>query len=87
MHTLRGDCFSKHFSSVSNTNDNRTMVLGKVHAFVFYKQLLYKQGSTRQGKKLSNFSTGLTTAKQFEKYVNGALGRSPTNFGKSYYLD
>ena len=52
-----------------------------------YKQLLYKQGSTRQGKKLSNFSTGLKTAKQFEKCVNGALGRSPTNLGKSYYLD
>ena len=34
---------------------------------IFYKQLLYKQGSTRQGKKLSNFSTGLKTAKQFEK--------------------
>ena len=29
-----------------------------------YKQLLYKQGSTRQGKKLSNFSTGLKTAKR-----------------------
>ena len=28
---------------------------------------LYKQGSTRQGKKLSNFSIGLKTAKQFEK--------------------
>ena len=37
-----------------------------LHAF-FDKQLLYKQGSTRQGKKLSNFSTGLKTAKQFEK--------------------
>ena len=45
-----------------------------LHAF-FYKQLLYKQGSTRQGKKLSNFSTGLKTAKQFEelyfKYLTG----------------
>ena len=57
-----------------------------LHAF-FYKQLLYKQGSTRQGNKLSNFSAGLKTAKQFEKCVNGPLGRSPTNFGKSYYLD
>ena len=27
----------------------------------------YKQGSTRQGKKLSNFGTGLKTAKQLEK--------------------
>ena len=37
-----------------------------LYAF-FYKQLLYKQGSTRQDKKLNNFSTGLKTAKQFEK--------------------
>ena len=33
----------------------------------FYKQLLYKQGGTGQGKKLRNFSTGLKTAKQFEE--------------------
>ena len=58
-----------------------------MYTHFFYEQLLYKQGSTRQGKKLSNFSTGLKTAKQFEKCVNGALGRSPTKFGKSYYLD
>ena len=41
---------------------------------VFNKQLLYKPGSTRQGKKLSNF-IGLKTAKQFEKlyfqYITG----------------
>ena len=58
-----------------------------LYTHFFYKQLLYKQGSTWQGKKLSNFSTGLKTAKQCEKCVNGALGRSPTNFGKSYFLD
>ena len=38
-----------------------------INAF-FNKQLLYKQDSTRQGKKLSNFSTGLKTATQFEKF-------------------
>ena len=40
----------------------------EVHTRIFfYKQLFYNQGSTRQGKKLSNFSIGFKTAKQFEK--------------------
>ena len=39
----------------------------KVYTLFLNKQLLYKQGSTRQGKKLSNFSTRLKAAKQFEK--------------------
>ena len=36
----------------------------RLHAF-FYKQLLYKQVSTRQDKNLSNSSTGSRNAKQF----------------------
>ena len=54
--------FTEEFFGILRSVD----VLCRVHAF-FYKQLLYKQGSTRQGKKLCNFSTGLKTAKQFEK--------------------
>ena len=44
-----------------------TLAMQRAVHTVFYKQLLYKQGSTRQGKKLSKFSTGLKTAMPIEK--------------------
>ena len=45
----------------------RHSLVPHLHAF-FYKQLLYKQVSTRQAKKLSYFSTGLKSARQFETF-------------------
>ena len=91
MHTVFLANFCMHTQSSEDSffsgSQFQTRPEGECARIFLYKQLLCKQGSTRQGKKLSNFSTGLKTAKQFEKCVNGALGRSPTNFGKSYYLD
>ncbi len=41
---------------------------------LFYKQLLYKQGNTRHGKNLSNFSIGKKNAKQFENISSDPFG-------------
>ncbi len=44
------------------------------HTQIFYKQLLYKQVSTREDKNLSNFSTGQKNAKQFENFSSYTIG-------------
>ena len=52
-----------------NKNQNKKSLRLKIYKF------FYKQGSTRQVKHLSNFSTGLKTDKQFEnlyfQYLTG----------------
>ena len=45
-----------------------------MHTQIFYKQLLYKQGRTRQDKNLSISSTGWENAKQFENSCSGQIG-------------
>ena len=53
--------------------------LAATYTHSFYKQSLYKHVSTRQVKKLSNFSTGWKTSQQFEKnyfqYLSGNVNQ------------
>ena len=45
-----------------------------MYTYLFCKKLLYKQGSTRRDKNLSNSSGGLRNAKRFEKISSDPIG-------------